>query len=190
MRAALWSGLGTRMDSALRSVPLYEQGRELVPVSRNRARWVTKPQRTPTPRRRRGSTAIRRRQDERRGVGRAAVAGTPKAFYAEMEETLDGILEAIESLSVIGQEKFGDVAPSFGPMRTRWRRSGTRFTACCQKKREAEPDEGAEAAVSEESGKGPQPKEETPATRGRPLGRALHKTGGGTGRSGRCVFSG
>jgi type VI secretion system protein ImpA len=47
-----------------------------------------------------------------------------------------------------------------------------------QKKREVEPDEGAEAAVSEELGEEPATEEETPATRGRPLGPALPRKAG------------
>jgi len=80
----------------------------------------------------------------------SAVAGTPKAFYAEMEETLDGILDALEILNILGEEKFGDVAPSFGPMRTTVEEIRHTVHGLLQKKREVEPDEGAETPATEE----------------------------------------
>jgi type VI secretion system protein ImpA len=96
-----------------------------------------------------------------------AVAATPKAFYAGMEETLDGILEITESLGAIGEEKFGDVAPSFGPMRTTVEEIRHTVHGLLQKKREVEPDEG----VEEEPASAEQAQAEPPAPPGKPKAR-------------------
>jgi type VI secretion system protein ImpA len=173
MRAAPLEWLGTRMDSALRSVPLTSKGANWFQFKESRVVGYEAGVDTDAKAEAR-STAIA----EGKTSGEAwdsAVAATPKVFYAEMEETLDGILGVIESFSAMGEEKFGDVAPSFGPMRTTVEEIRHTVHGLLQKKRELEPDEGVEAAASEELGEEPASGEETPATRGRPLGPALHK---------------
>jgi type VI secretion system protein ImpA len=173
MRAAPLEWLGTHMESALRSVPLTRTGANWFQFKESRTVGYE-------------ATADNDAKVEARNTAIAegkmsgeewdkAVAATPKTFYAGMEETLDGILDVLEILNILGEEKFGDVAPSFGPMRTTVEEIRHTVHGLLQKKREVEPDEGAEAAVSEESGEGPAAEEETPATRGRPLGPALHK---------------
>ena len=148
MRAAPLEWLGTRMDSALRSVPLTRKGANWFQFKESRAVGYEAAA---------GTDAKVQARNAAIAEGKLsgeewdrAVAGTPKTFYAGMEETLDGILEVLESLSAIGAEKFGDVAPSFGPMRTTVEEIRHTVHGLLQKKREVEPDEGAEAAVSEE----------------------------------------
>ena len=160
MRAAPLEWLGTRMDSALRSVALTGKGANWFQFKESRTVGYEATADTEAKVAAR-SAAIA----EGKTTGEAwdgAVAATPKVFYAEMEETLDGILEVIESLSAVGEEKFGDVAPSFGPMRTTVEEIRHTVHGLLQKKREVEPDEGAEAAAAEEE---PAGEEETPATR-------------------------
>src|SRR5271157_4557589 len=148
MRAAPLEWLGTHMETALRSVPLTRGGANWFQFKESRAVGYE-------------ATADTDAKVEARNAAIAegkmsgeewdkAVAATPKAFYAEMEATLDGILDAIEILNILGEEKFGDVTPSFGPMRTTVEEIQHTVHGLLQKKREVEPDEGAEAAVSEE----------------------------------------
>ena len=172
MRAAPLEWLGTRMDSALRSVPLTSKGANWFQFKESRAVGYEATADTEAKAEARRTAIAEGKMSGEEWDG--AVAATPKVFYAEMEETLDGILGVIESLSAMGEEKFGDVAPSFGPMRTTLEEIRHTVHGLLQKKREVEPDEGAEAAASEES-EAPATEEETPATRGRPLGPALHK---------------
>jgi type VI secretion system protein ImpA len=148
MRAAPLEWLGTRMDSALRSVPLTRKGANWFQFKESRAVGYEAAADTDAKVQARNAAIAEGKLSGEEWDG--AVAGTPKTFYAGMEETLDGILEVLESLSAIGAEKFGDVAPSFGPMRTTVEEIRHTVHGLLQKKREVEPDEGAEAAVSEE----------------------------------------
>lgn len=174
MRAAPLEWLGTHMETALRSVPLTRGGANWFQFKESRAVGYE-------------ATADTDAKVEARNAAIAegkmsgeewdkAVGATPKAFYAEMEATLDGILDAIEVLNILGEEKFGDVTPSFGPMRTTVEEIQHTVHGLLQKKREVEPDEGAAAAATEESPEEPASEEETPAARP----PALHKAKAGT----------
>jgi len=171
MRAAPLEWLGTHMETALRSVPLTRGGANWFQFKESRAVGYE-------------ATADTDAKVEARNAAIAegkmsgeewdkAVGATPKAFYAEMETTLDGILDAIEILNILGEEKFGDVTPSFGPMRTTVEEIQHTVHGLLQKKREVEPDEGAEAAGEEPANAEEEPAsiEKTPATRS----PALHK---------------
>jgi type VI secretion system protein ImpA len=74
----------------------------------------------------------------------AGFAATSKAFYVALETELDGILELIESLEPLCEEKFGDSNPSFSPLRTTTEEIRHTVHGLLQKKREIEPDEPAE----------------------------------------------
>src|SRR6266850_2348515 len=95
-----------------------------------------------------------------------AFAATPKAFYVESKQNLDGCLETIESLSGICEAKFGDVTPGFGGLRTALEEVRSAVNNLLQKKRELEPDEetasegateeaGADASAASDSGDAP-----------------------------------
>jgi type VI secretion system protein ImpA len=161
MRAAPLEWLGTRMDAALRSVPLTRRGANWFQFKESRVVGYEAAADTDAKAEARNAAIAEGKMSGEEWDG--AVAATPKAFYAGMEETLDGILEITESLGAIGEEKFGDVAPSFGPMRTTVEEIRHTVHGLLQKKREVEPDEGVEAAVSVEEV--PATEEETLATR-------------------------
>ena len=148
MRAAPLEWLGTRMDSALRSVPLTRKGANWFQFKESRAVGYEATADTEAKVEARNAAMAEGKMSGEEWDG--AVAATPKAFYAGMEETLDGILEVVESLSAASEEKFGDVAPSFGPMRTTVEEIRHTVHGLLQKKREVEPDEGAEGAISAE----------------------------------------
>jgi type VI secretion system protein ImpA len=160
MRAAPLEWLGTRMEPALRGVPLTSKGANWFQFQESRA--VGYEATADTEAKVEARTAAIAEGKMSGEAWDSAVAATPKAFYAGLEETLDGILDAIESLNAIGAEKFGDVAPSFGPMRTTVEEIRHTVHGLLQKKREVEPDEGAEAPATQEE---PASAEETPATR-------------------------
>jgi len=80
-----------------------------------------------------------------------AFNATPKAFYLELESTLDGILEDIETLSALFADKFGADAPSFSPLRTTLEEIRHTVHGLLQKKREVEPEAApAEAEIQPE----------------------------------------
>ena len=158
MRAAPLEWLGTRMDAALRRVPITSKGANWFQYKESRAVGYEATADTDAKAEARNPSIA-----EGKMSGEAwdsAGAATPKAFYGGMEETLDGILEVLESLSAVNEEKFGDVAPSFGPMRTSVEEIRHTVHGLLQKKREVEPDEVAEAAGEE-----PASAEEPPAAR-------------------------
>jgi type VI secretion system protein ImpA len=167
MRAAPLEWLGTRMESALRSVPITRKGANFFQFKESRVVGYEAAADTDAKLEARLAAIAEGKLSGEEWDG--AVAATPKAFYAGMEETLDGILEVLETLNTLGEEKFGDVAPSFGPMRTTVEEIRHTVHGLLQKKREVEPDEGAEAPVSVEEE--PASAEEAQAA-GRPLGPA------------------
>jgi type VI secretion system protein ImpA len=76
----------------------------------------------------------------------AAFAASSKAFYVALEADLDGILELLESLGSLCEEKFGDANPSFSPLRATTEEVRHTVHGLLQKKREIEPDEPVAAA--------------------------------------------
>ena len=166
MRAAPLEWLGTRMDSALRGVPLTRKGANWFQFKESRVVGYEAAADTDAKLEARLAAIAEGKLSGEEWDG--AVAATPKAFYAGMEETLDGILEVLETLNTLGEEKFGDVAPSFGPMRTTVEEIRHTVHGLLQKKREVEPDEGAEAAEEPAAGEEEPAAEETPAASGAP----------------------
>ena len=70
----------------------------------------------------------------------AAFAASPKEYYVALEADLDGILETIESLAALCEEKFGDDTPSFSPLRGTTEEIRHTVHGLLQKKRELHPD--------------------------------------------------
>jgi len=144
LRAVPLEWLGGRMDMALRNAPVARKGigwfkyKEALSVGReedadteakaeNRAAAITDGKLT-------GEDWD------------AAFAATPKEYYAALEADLDGILETIESLGALCEEKFGDDTPSFSPLRGTVEELRHTVHGFLQKKRELSPDEPAPAA--------------------------------------------
>jgi type VI secretion system protein ImpA len=155
LRAAPLEWLGTRMEPALRSVPLTTKGANWFKFKESRTVGYEATADTDAKAQARNAAIAEGKMSGEEWD--SAVAATPKAFYAGMEETLDGILEVLESLSAINEEKFGDVAPTFGPMRSTLEEIRHTVHGLLQKKREVEPDEGAEAPAAAESEEEPAP---------------------------------
>ncbi len=71
---------------------------------------------------------------------------TPKQFYKDLEALYDATLESVERLSRICDEKFGDVSPSFRPMKTVLEEVRQTVHILLVQKLEKEPDEPAPGA--------------------------------------------
>jgi type VI secretion system protein ImpA len=144
LRAAPLDWLGSRQDALLRSLPL----------TRTKATgWY----------RFREARSVGHETDadtsEKQEARAAAIAegkmsmedwdkafnGSPKSFYSNLEETLDGIRESIDALAGLCEEKYTSDAPSFGPLKTTIEEIRHTVHGLLQKKREAEPDAGAAA---------------------------------------------
>lgn len=77
-----------------------------------------------------------------------AFTETPKAFYLQSEKDLDGCLSALKDLERLGDEKFGNDAPSFGRLRVALEEVRHTVHALLEKKRETEPDPVEETSAS------------------------------------------
>lgn len=92
-----------------------------------------------------------------------AFAGTPKSFYANLEESIRSATETLDGLQIYCEEKYRDEAPGFGKLRASLEEVGQVVTSLLNEKRKLEPDEATEEAASEEAEAEAAPVEETAA---------------------------
>src|SRR6202049_2294581 len=78
---------------------------------------------------------------------------TPKKFYSQAEQNLDGCLLTLADLKKTCDEKFGDDGPTFGPLKSSLDLARHSIHGLLQKKREKEPDP-VEAVATPESAAG------------------------------------
>ncbi|MGH9405560.1 MAG: type VI secretion system protein TssA [Terriglobia bacterium] len=69
-----------------------------------------------------------------------AFAATPKAFYRALAGDVDGLLEALQSLDEVCNEKFGSKGPSFSSLRTAFEEVNSAVRTLLKRKLELEPD--------------------------------------------------
>jgi type VI secretion system protein ImpA len=154
LRAAPLEWLGSRMDSALRGLLITRKGANWFQYKESRSVGYEGDADTEAKQEAR-STALAEGKMSGEDWDQAFNA-TPKAYYADLESNLDGILELLEGLNGLCEEKFGDAAPTFGPMRTTIEEIRHTVHGLLQKKRATEPEEetisaGTPAAEAAES---------------------------------------
>lgn len=141
LRAVPLDWLGGRFDATLRSTPITKKGQSWYKYKE--ALSVGYETDTDT------ETKLENRTNaisEGKLTGEewdAAFNATSKEWYVQLESDIDASLELLESLSLIGEEKFGDSAPSFGPMRSTLEEIRNTVHSLLNKKSEPEPDEAA-----------------------------------------------
>ncbi len=143
LRAAPLDWLGSRMDATLRMLPLTKSGINWYQFKEARAIGYEADAADDSAKLEAREAAIAEGKKTMEDWD-AAFNSSPKSFYAGLEETLDGILETLGSLSELCGTKFGDDAPSFGPMQTTIEEIRHTVHGLLQKKRETEPDEAPE----------------------------------------------
>jgi type VI secretion system protein ImpA len=144
LRAVPLEWLGGRMDIALRSAPIARKG--LSWLKYKEALSVGHEEDADTEDKaeiRAGAISDGKLTGEEWD---AAFAASPKEYYVALEADLDGILEVIESLGALCEEKFGDDAPSYSSLRGTTEEIRHTVHSLLQKKRELFPDEPAPAA--------------------------------------------
>jgi len=144
LRAAPLDWLGSRMDAPLRSLPITRTGVNWYKYKEARAVGYETDTDDPAKVEARANAIAEGKMSGEEWDH--AFQATPKSFYANLELTLDGILESIESLSGLCGDRFGDAAPTFSPMRTTLEEIRHSVHQLLQKKRETEPDETAESS--------------------------------------------
>jgi type VI secretion system protein ImpA len=138
MRAAPLSWIGTRLDAAVRSVPLVKDGHDWFAYKASRALGYENPSATPEQKKAR-EKGIKDGTIPPEAFDRA-FAETPKFYYSQSEKDLDGALETIAALHEICERLFGDAAPSFGKLRGAVEEVRHTVHTLLDKKRQTEPD--------------------------------------------------
>jgi type VI secretion system protein ImpA len=177
LRAVPLDWLGGRFDATLRSTPITRNGLSWYKYKESRAVGYEADADSDVKLENR-TNAI----NEGKITGEdwdAGFNGTAKDWYVSLEADIDATLEILEALSAIGDEKFGDSAPSFSPMRSTLEEVRNTVHTLLNKKRESQPDAAApvyEEAPAEEESTGwdetPAPQAAAPRTkprRGGPL---------------------
>ncbi len=157
LRSAPLEWVGTRLDDPVRKAPLTRGGFSYYKFKESRAV---------------GSEEDAAQSDQKREAREAAIADgkvtleefekdsaeTPTAQYEKWIAAMDGSLESIDSLRTLCDEKFGNYAPSFTPLKTALEEVRNATNQILQKRldqegRRPEPEEvEAETEVVEESG--------------------------------------
>lgn len=144
LRAVPLEWLGGRMDIALRSAPIARKG--LSWLKYKEALSVGHEEDADTEDKAENRAAAIADGKLTGEEWDAAFAASPKEYYVALEADLDGILEVIESLGTLCEEKFGDDAPSYSSLRGATEEIRHTVHGLLQKKRELFPDEPAPSA--------------------------------------------
>ena len=149
MRAAPLDWVGSRLDQAVHQVGITRSGLDWFQFKQSRQLGYEADAAATTEKTEARAQAIA----EGKVTGEdfdSAFSATPKAFYVESKQDLDGCLEAIEALSGVCEPKFGVTPPGFSGLRGALEEVRSTVNSLLQKKRELEPDEEPEAAAAPE----------------------------------------
>lgn len=116
MRAAPIEWIGVKLDVGVRQAPITQDGRSLLDYDESR--------KVPTKEEAESDDAKRQARERAVADGKttpedfeAAFAATPKAWYKQLVADLDSTQAAVQSLDELCRQRFGDVSPSFSPVR-------------------------------------------------------------------------
>jgi type VI secretion system protein ImpA len=170
LRAAPLDWLGARHDMALRSLPITRKNVSWLQYKEARAVGYEADAANDSSKQEARANAIADGKMTGEEWSQAFNA-SPKSFYVDLESTMDGILESIESLSGLCGEKFGSDGPSFSPLRTTIEEIRHTVHQLLQKKRETEPDEVSQSSQEETSEETPAYSDAEPSAAPRPKSR-------------------
>jgi type VI secretion system protein ImpA len=144
-------------DAEFRATPLQwvgdrlEQAVRRAPITRNKLDWFKYKESRAV-----GYEDENAGEDKREARERAIAEGkitaevfdagfnaSPKAYYVELEQAIDATLESLQALGELCDEKFGDVGPNFGKLRSTLEEVRHTVHILLVRKREKEPDEPA-----------------------------------------------
>lgn len=146
-RAAPLQWIGDRLEIPLRLSPITKKGLNWLQYKEARAVGTEE-----------SADTDAKRETRQKAIAEGKVTqedfdssfdATPKQFYVDLLAAYDGTLESVESLSTLGDEKFGDVAPSFSKLKSTLEEIRQTIKTLLQKKREKEPDAPVAEAESE-----------------------------------------
>lgn len=115
-RASALTWVGDRLGSAVRAVPLTADGHSFVDYRVSRDVGYEEDAEDDTEKREARERAIAEGRPTAEDFD-AAFEATPKAWYRDLVSDLEAALEALDELEELGDEKFGDSAPSYRRLR-------------------------------------------------------------------------
>jgi type VI secretion system protein ImpA len=179
MRAAPLDWVGGRLDRGVKDSPLTRGGFSWFVYKESR--------KVPTEEEAGGSSAKAETRAAAMADGKLtpeefdkSFDSSPKAYYVQLAADFDSAMESLQALDGLCEEKFQDVAPSFGPLRQTLEEVKQAVRIFLQKKREKEPDEpvaGEEPEAEAESASWAA-EEEAPAAQAASAPARARKPGG------------
>ncbi|MFB3813502.1 MAG: type VI secretion system protein TssA [Terriglobales bacterium] len=152
LRATPLDWLGGRCDDQLKKVPLTKSGLNWYQYKESRSVGYEQDAADSEQKRAARDQAIADGKLTAEDFDKA-LTSTPKAFYQQRLEDINGCLEAVDALAQVSEARFGSFAPSFSGLRDQLELIRLAANSLLAKKREQEPDEPtaapAEAAVAE-----------------------------------------
>ena len=152
MRAAPLEWVGTKLDVSVRRIAIDKPGHDFLQFKESRTVPTEEAANESDERRtaRENAIANGRITPEELDVGFNA---TPKAWFKALVGDIEATIDAVKALDSVSQEKFADVAPSFGRLIETLEDCLRSATTLYKRKLEIEPDPVAEVAIeSKESG--------------------------------------
>lgn len=115
LRAAPLAWLGSKLETAVRHVPLVAAGHDWFTYKDARAVGYEEPQATPEQKKAREKALSEGRLSAE--AFDKEFAATPRAYYAQAETDLSSALSLLRTLDELCTARFGDAAPAFGKLR-------------------------------------------------------------------------
>lgn len=150
LRASSLEGMARRLEHAVRSVKLVNEGYDTYRYQESRVVGYDNPNATQKEREARDTKLAEGKLDPE--VFDKAFVATPKAYYLQSERELDASLQTLDQMQNVANDKFGDDAPSFGKLKTAIEEVRRAIHTLLQKKRETEPDPIEETAAAPAAG--------------------------------------
>ena len=148
MRAAPLDWVGGRLDTAIRDAPLTRGGYSWFVYKDSRKVPTEEEAGESTPKAEARAAAVADGKLTPEEFDKS-FDSSPKAYYVQLAADFESALESLQALDGLCEEKFQDVAPSFGPLRQTLEEVKQAVRIFLQKKREKEPDEPVEAEAAE-----------------------------------------
>jgi len=147
LRAAPLEWLGTSLEVPLKTVPLVHTGYGFLKYQESRRVGYEDQTQGEKEKKLRAQLVVEGKlQPEEFDK---AFAGTPKAFYVQLEKDLDSCLASWKKLDEACGEKFGPASPSLSKLRTGLEEVRHTVHSLLQKKREKEPDPVEDPSLGE-----------------------------------------
>jgi len=173
LRSGILEWVGSKLDEAVRRCSLTRDGLDWFAYKESRSIPYEEECESSDAKRETRETALAEGKLAPEAFDKA-VESTPKQFYTDLLDNVDGTLDAVRNLESWCDERFGDVAPSFSGLRQTLEEFRQTVRILLERKRSAEAPL-QEPAVEEAAEEAEQPAEEVVEAAPRPVARAPKK---------------